>query len=88
MVFKEATFHGKQPEIEAEFVNHATLEIAAAEALAVAGSIDASDVQVTAENEEIVLTGTVGTVEEIERATAVVSSVKGVHGVRNQILLS
>ncbi|MFP3545280.1 BON domain-containing protein [Rhizobium sp. SIMBA_035] len=87
MVFKEATFHGKQPEIEAEFVNHATLEIAAAEALAVAGSIDASDVQVTAENEEIVLTGTVGTVEEIERATAVVSSVKGVHGVRNQILL-
>jgi osmotically-inducible protein OsmY len=87
MVFKEATFHGKQPEIEAEFVNHATLEIAAAEALAVAGSIDASDVQVTAENEEIVLTGTVGTVEEIERATAVVSSVRGVHGVRNQILL-
>ncbi len=87
MVFKEATFHGQQPEIEAEFVNHATLEIAAAEALAVAGSIDASDVQVTAENEEIVLTGTVGTVEEIERATAVVSSVKGVHGVRNQILL-
>ncbi|MDR7145628.1 BON domain-containing protein [Rhizobium sp. BE258] len=87
MVFKEATFHGKQPEIEAEFVNHATLEIAAAEALAVAGSIDASDVQVTAENEEIVLTGTVGTIEEIERATAVVSSVKGVHGVRNQILL-
>mgnify|MGYP001075219140 CR=1 FL=1 len=87
MVFKEATFHGKQPEIEAEFVNHATLEIAAAEALAVAGSIDASDVQVTVENEEIVLTGTVGTVEEIERATAVVSSVKGVHGVRNQILL-
>jgi osmotically-inducible protein OsmY len=87
MVFKEATFHGKQPEIEAEFVNHATLEIAAAEALAVAGSIDASDVQVTAENEEIVLTGTVGTVEEIERATAVVSSIKGVHGVRNQILL-
>jgi osmotically-inducible protein OsmY len=87
MVFKEATFHGKQPEIEAEFVNHATLEIAAAEALAVAGSIDASDVQVTVENEEIVLTGTVGTVEEIERATAVVSSVRGVHGVRNQILL-
>jgi osmotically-inducible protein OsmY len=87
MVFKEATFHGKQPEIEAEFVNHATLEIAAAEALAVAGSIDASDVQVTAENEEIVLTGTVGTVEEIERATAVVSSVRRVHGVRNQILL-
>ena len=87
MVFKEATFHGQRPEIEAEFVNHATLEIAAADALAADGAIDASDVQVTAEEGDIVLTGTVGTVGEIERATAIVQKVQGVHAVRNQILL-
>ncbi|QRM43908.1 BON domain-containing protein [Rhizobium sp. BG4] len=87
MVFKEATFHGKQPEIEVEFVNHAALEIAAAEALATAGDIDASDVQVTSDADDIVLTGTVATVGEIERATAIVQAVQGVHDVRNQILL-
>lgn len=87
MVFKEATFHGKQPEIETEFTNHAALEIAAADALASAGDIDASDVQVTADDNDIVLTGTVSTVGEIERATVIVRSVKGVHDVRNRILL-
>jgi len=87
MVFKEATFHGRQPEIETEFVNHAALEIAAADALASAGDIDASDVQVTADDNDIVLTGTVSTVGEIERAAAIVRSVRGVHDVRNRILL-
>ncbi|RWX04456.1 BON domain-containing protein, partial [Rhizobium hidalgonense] len=35
----------------------------------------------------IVLTGTVGTVGEIERATAVAMAVEGVHSVQNRILL-
>jgi len=63
------------------------VEAAVANALAIAGGIDASDVEVTMENEHIVLTGTVGTVGEIERATAVARAVEGVHAVQNRILL-
>lgn len=87
MVLKEATFHGERPEIEEEFVNHATLEIAVADALAAAGNIDASEVEVTAQTDEIVLSGTVSTVEQIERATHVALAVAGVKDVRNRILL-
>ncbi|MGR9170521.1 BON domain-containing protein [Rhizobium sp. KDH_Rht_773_N] len=87
MVFKEQTFHGRQPEAEADYTNRATLEAAVANALAVAGGIDASDVEVTAEGDEIVLSGHVGTVEEIERATVIARTVEGVHTVRNRILL-
>lgn len=88
MVFKEQTFHGRQPEAEAEYANHATLEAAVANALAIAGGIDAADVQVTAEGDEIVLSGIVGTVDEIERATVIARTVEGVHTVRNRILLA
>ena len=87
MVFKEQTFHGLEPEMEAEIANRASVEAAVANALAIAGGIDASDVDVTMENEHIVLTGTVGTVGEIERATAVARAVEGVHAVQNRILL-
>ncbi len=87
MVFKEPKFFGMEPEIEREFVNHAALEIAVADALASAGGIDASGVDVTAEGEEVVLSGTVATVGEIERATAVAQAVSGVQSVRNQLLL-
>ncbi|WP_132656283.1 MULTISPECIES: BON domain-containing protein [unclassified Rhizobium] len=88
MVFKEQTFHGHQPEAEAEYTNRATLEAAIANALAVAGGIDAADVEVTAEGDEIVLSGYVGTVDEIERATVIARTVEGVHTVRNRILLA
>ena len=87
MVFKEQTFHGLEPEMEAEIANRASVEAAVANALAIAGGIDASDVEVTMENEHIVLTGTVGTVGEIERATAVARAVEGVHSVQNRVLL-
>ncbi|OHV18443.1 BON domain-containing protein [Rhizobium sp. RMa-01] len=87
MVFKEQTFHGLEPEMEAEIANRASVEAAVANALAIAGGIDASDVEVTMENDQIVLTGTVGTVGEIERATAVARAVEGVHVVQNRILL-
>jgi osmotically-inducible protein OsmY len=87
MVFKEPTFHGREPEAEAEYANRATLEAAVANALAIAGGIDAADVEVTAEGDEIVLSGSVGTVGEIERATSVAKTVEGVHTVHNRILL-
>ncbi|OWV90003.1 BON domain-containing protein [Rhizobium leguminosarum bv. trifolii] len=87
MVFKEQTFHGLEPEMEAEISNRASVEAAVANALAIAGGIDAADVEVTMENDQIVLTGTVGTVGEIERATAVARAVEGVHAVQNRILL-
>ncbi|MBP2443432.1 BON domain-containing protein [Rhizobium leguminosarum] len=87
MVFKEQTFHGLEPEMEAEISNRASVEAAVANALVIAGGIDASDVEVTMENDQIVLSGTVGTVGEIERATVVAKAVEGVHAVRNRILL-
>ena len=87
MVFKEPTFHGLEPEIEAEIANRASIEAAVATALAIAGGIDASDVEVTMEEGQIVLTGTVGTVGEIERATVIARAVEGVNAVQNRILL-
>ncbi|OWV67168.1 transporter [Rhizobium sp. R339] len=87
MVFKEPTFHGLEPEIEAGVANRASVEAAVANALAIAGGIDASDVEVTMEEDQIVLTGTVGTVGEIERAAAVARAVEGVNAVQNRILL-
>ncbi|RUM24977.1 BON domain-containing protein [Rhizobium vallis] len=87
MVFKEQTFHGLEPEIDAEIANRASVEAAVANALAIAGGIDASDVEVTMDEGQIVLTGIVGTVGEIERATAVAKAVEGVQSVQNRILL-
>ncbi|MBB3915710.1 osmotically-inducible protein OsmY [Rhizobium pisi] len=87
MVFKEQTFHGLEPEIDAEIANRASVEAAVANALAIAGGIDASDVEVTMDEGRIVLTGTVGTVGEIERATVVARAVEGVQSVQNRILL-
>ncbi|PDT06491.1 BON domain-containing protein [Rhizobium chutanense] len=87
MVFKEQTFHGLEPEMEVEVANRAQVEAAVANALAIAGGIDASDVEVTMENDQVVLSGTVGTVGEIERASAVAKAVEGVQSVHNRILL-
>lgn len=87
MVFKEQTFHGLEPEMELEIANRASVEAAVANALAIAGGIDASDVEVTMENDQVVLSGTVGTVGEIERASAVAKAVEGVQSVHNRILL-
>lgn len=87
MVFKQASFHGLEPEVEVDHFTRARLEAAVANALAVAGGIDASDVSVTANDCDILLSGTVATVDEIERATAVARAVEGVGVVRNQILI-
>ncbi|MDR6759692.1 osmotically-inducible protein OsmY [Mycoplana sp. BE70] len=77
MVFKEGTFHGEVPE-HFDGPHPAMLETAVADALAAAGTIDASDVAVTCENGVVFLTGRVGSPEEIERAIAVARSVAGV----------
>jgi osmotically-inducible protein OsmY len=87
MVSKTATFHGIEPEVETEHHTRASLEAKVANALAVSGGIDASYVEVRANEDEIKLDGTVGTIEEIERATAIAHSVEGVRAVKNQILL-
>ncbi|MDX3927634.1 MAG: BON domain-containing protein [Shinella sp.] len=84
MVFKEGTFHGQQPEY-ASPPHPAWLETAVADALAVAGDIDASDVKVTCKGSRIILTGNVGSPEELDRATEIAASVKGVESVDNRI---
>ncbi len=48
MVFKAATFHGAELYLESEQARRSALESGVANALAVAGGIDASDVTVTA----------------------------------------
>ena len=88
MVFKAATFRGIEPQVETDHSTRASLEATVSNALGVAGGIDASDVTVTATDADIFLDGSVGTVEQIERATIVARSVEGVHAVRNRILLS
>jgi|UPI00055AB488 osmotically-inducible protein OsmY len=85
MVFKPGTFFGEMPEIEVEFKNHALLEEGVANALAVAGGLDASDLTVTVDDDGVVLAGTVATASEIERATVVAQAAAGNHPVLNRI---
>ncbi|MDL2406344.1 BON domain-containing protein [Rhizobium calliandrae] len=85
MVFKAATFHGVETKIESENARRSALESAVANALAVAGGLDASDVIVIAAGQEIRLHGMVATQQEVERATAVAEAVPGVRLVRNMI---
>ncbi|MGY5779969.1 BON domain-containing protein [Rhizobium sp. LEGMi135b] len=85
MVFKAATFHGMELYLENEQARRSALESTVANALAVAGGIDASDVTVTAAGQEIRLDGSVATYQEVKRATAVAESIPGVRLVRNRI---
>ncbi|EJK87626.1 putative periplasmic or secreted lipoprotein [Rhizobium sp. AP16] len=87
MVFKAATFHGIAPTIESENAMRSALECEVANALAVAGGLDASDVTVTAVGQEIRLAGTVATSDEVKRASAVAEAMPGVRLVRNRILV-
>jgi osmotically-inducible protein OsmY len=87
MVFKAATFHGIAPVIESENAMRSALECEVANALAVAGGLDASDVTVTAVGQEIRLAGTVATLGEVKRASAVAEAMSGVRLVRNRIVV-
>jgi osmotically-inducible protein OsmY len=84
MVFKQGTFHGTDPE-HFEAPHPAWLEAAVADALAASGDIDASDVTVTCVGTGIVLTGSVSTDAEGERAVAIAAAVKGVSSVENRL---
>ncbi|WP_028748704.1 BON domain-containing protein [Rhizobium mesoamericanum] len=85
MVFKQPTFYGEPFEPETGKDKDAALEEAVANALAVAGGVDAADVKVTLDDHAVVLTGMVATVSESERATAVARAVAGSRPVRNEI---
>lgn len=84
MVFKEGTFKGDKPE-HFEGPHPAWLESAVADALSAAGDVDASDVTVTCVGKRIVLTGSVSSAEEAERAVAIAAAVKEVEGVENRL---
>lgn len=84
MVFKEGTFHGEVPE-HFDGPDPAMLETAVADALAAAGTVDASDVAVTCENGTVFLTGRLGSPEEIDRAIAIARSVAGVSVVESRL---
>lgn len=84
MVFKEGTFKGEQPE-HFDGPHPAELETRVADALSVAGDIDASDVTVTCKGTRIVLSGSVGSAEEADRAVTVAASIKDVSDVENRL---
>lgn len=84
MVFKEGTFKGVPPE-HFEAPHPAWLEAAVADALSVAGDVDASDITVTCAGTKIVLSGSVTSPEEAGRAAAIAASVKSVADVDNRL---
>lgn len=88
MVTKPGTFFGHEPEAEREDATKAALEAAVAGALATSGGVDASDVRVTAEGHDIVLSGMVATPGEVDRAITVARAVAGVRSVRNEIVVA
>ena len=85
MVNKPGMFHETTRTLAQEDPQAAPLESAVADALAVAGGIDASDVTVTAVGSVIVLEGNVLQLEEISLATEIARSVPGVSAVDNRL---
>lgn len=67
MVFSERTFHGEKPVVEKLHPNRAEGESALAAALAAAGGIDATTIEVVAGADGFHLKGTVGSQEEMEK---------------------
>lgn len=84
MVFKEGTFRGAPPE-HFEAPHPAWLESAVADALSVAGDVDASDITVTCIGAQIILSGSVTSQGEADRAAATAASVKSVEKVDNRL---
>lgn len=87
MVFKERTFYGGTPE---EFFaqDQADLETRVANCLATVDGLDASDVSVVSKGNTILLTGTVATIEEAERAEEAARTIEGVAGIVNRIAVA
>lgn len=87
MVFKERTFHGEAP--EAFFPqDQADLETKVADCLTMVDGLDAADVNVVSKGNTILLTGTVATLEEIDRAEEAARSVEGVAEIVNRIVVA
>ncbi|MGX5723273.1 BON domain-containing protein [Shinella zoogloeoides] len=84
MVFKEGTFKGELPE-HFDGPHPAWLETAVADALSLAGDVDASDITVTCKGTRIVLSGSVTSPEEADRAVAVAAAIKDVTEVDNRL---
>ena len=84
MVFKEGTFKGEPPE-HFDGPHPAWLEAAVADALSVAGDVDASDITVTCKGTRIILSGSVGSPAEADRAISVAASVKDVSEVDSRL---
>jgi hypothetical protein len=85
MVFKPQTFHEVPPQTEIDNPTQAGLEARVAEALARTGAADASQVEVTLEGSVVTLTGTVGTLPEVETVAEVAARVPGVGSVDNRV---
>ncbi|WPE21706.1 BON domain-containing protein [Shinella zoogloeoides] len=84
MVFKEGTFKGELPE-HFDGPHPAWLETAVADALSLAGDVDASDITVTCKGTRILLSGSVTSPEEADRAVAVAAAIKDVTEVDNRL---
>jgi len=84
MVFKEGTYKGEIPE-HFDGPHPAWLEAAVADALSLAGDVDASDVTVTCEGHRIILSGNVGSAAEAQRAVEIAAAVKEVDEVDNRL---
>ncbi|MGB3875211.1 MAG: BON domain-containing protein [Shinella zoogloeoides] len=84
MVFKEGTFKGELPE-HFDGPHPAWLETAVADALSLAGDVDASDITVTCKGTRIVLSGSVTSPEEADRAVAVAAAIKDVTEVDSRL---
>lgn len=84
MVFKEGTFKGETPE-HFNGPHPAWLETKVADALSVAGDVDASDITVTCKGTRIILSGSVGSAEEADRAIAIAAAITEVSEVDNRL---
>ena len=84
MVFKEGTFKGKPPE-HVEPPHPAWLEAQVADALSVSGDVDASDVTVTCKGRRVILSGSVTSPAEAQRAVDVAASIKDIDEVDNRL---
>ena len=84
MVFKEGTFKGEPPE-HFDGPHPAWLETAVADALSIAGDVDASDVTVTCKGRRIILSGSVTSPAEAQRAVDIAASIKDVDEVDNRL---
>lgn len=87
MVFKPQTFHELPPQAEMDDPMDAVLEADVAEALARAGALDASRIDVTIHGAAACLEGFVGSRSEVDVAGEIAGQVDGVKVVDNRLMV-